>query len=206
MNLEEKRIKLFQLFRKKAVENEIGKKFDAKYATFDIWQSVNFKNEATVLILWDKSLKEVLNATTKEDFFKTFACDLLPTSNYCIQEGFPKCASLKGTAVASGFFGFGDKHIDYTTTLWDKPQIRLSQASDGKPSQYEVLTGGKKGQKGIYRCIENRLLLIEPTDASTPTPTPTETNTPTPTETSTSTPITKSGNNKVIYGTDAIIY
>jgi hypothetical protein len=229
MNLEEKRIKLFQDFRADAVDNGFEGDFDKKYPTFDTWQNVNFKNDTSVLALWNKALKDIIGPTSKELFFKTFACDILPTSNYCIQEGFPKCASRMGKAQ-TGYLGFGKTYIEYTSkiTAWGNPQVRLFQSTDGKTGPYEILSGTKKGGTGSYSCTASGATLLgvpvmpnttpanttttpAPTPAPTPVPTTPGKTTPTTPDKTTPTPnrakiVTKSPQNPNVSGSDAIIY
>lgn len=154
-----------------------------------------------------------------KNFFKKYACDLFKYSNYCTQDGFPKCASVKGTAVTDTF-GFGTTYIKYRTSVWDKPEIKLYKSADGKTGQYEILDGEKKGGKGTYSCTsDGRLFLDNPTGApqqSTPqqtggqqqsTPTQQQT-TPTQSDSvkSSATIIQKSEKNFSVSGSDAIIY
>lgn len=226
MNLEEKRIKLFQDFRADAIDNGFESDFDAKYPRFDIWQNANFKNDGTVIALWNKALKDIIGPTSKENFFKTFACDILPTSNYCTQEGFPKCASRMGRAQ-TGYLGFGKTYIEYTSGVaaWGKPRVRLYQSSDGKTGPYEILSGTKKGGTGTYSCTSSGATflgaLVMPSTGGSTTPENTNTNTNTGNKTNppvaekpaATTPagnqakiVTKSEKNPYVSGSDAIIY
>jgi peptidoglycan hydrolase-like protein with peptidoglycan-binding domain len=83
MSLEIKRIKLYKVFRKVATENNLLSAFDGVYPDFSTWESTNFKDENSVISIWNKALKAFLEPTSKEDFFGTFACDILTTSKYC---------------------------------------------------------------------------------------------------------------------------
>ena len=217
MNLEEKRIKLFQDFRDDAIDNDFQSDFDKKYPTFDVWQNVNFKNEATVIALWNKALKNIIAPTSKENFFKTFACDILPTSKYCVQEGFPACASKMGKAE-TGYFGFGDTYIKYRSTQWDKPEILLFKSNDGKNGKYKINSGSKEGMTGVYTCTQSgKLFLNLPTGSPKKDETTPEKETPKtdqkkqepskePETSKTTIPLKRSEKNTKISGSDAVIY
>ena len=83
MSLEIKRIKLYKVFRKVATENNLLSAFDGMYPDFSTWERTNFKDDNSVISIWNKALKAFLEPTSKEDFFGTFACDILKTSIYC---------------------------------------------------------------------------------------------------------------------------
>jgi len=83
MSLEIKRIKLYKVFRKVATENNLLSAFDTQYPDFSTWERTNFKDENSVISIWNKALKAFLEPTSKQDFFGTFACDILSTSTYC---------------------------------------------------------------------------------------------------------------------------
>ena len=84
-SLKNKREKLYNLFRTNATKN--GLDFDSKYPTYNSWENENFKNESSVLSLFEKSIKQKLIAanSTEKNFFQTFACDLnwAKTTKYC---------------------------------------------------------------------------------------------------------------------------
>lgn len=163
---------------------------------------------------------------TIENFFKKYACDLYPTSNYCVQEGFPKCASRMGK-VETSYLGFGKTYIEYTSgiTAWGKPKVRLFQSSDGKTGPYEILSGIKKGGTGTYSCTSSGATLLgTPVMPTTSTGDATKTdNTKTNTDNKKTVPVaekpaattpagnqakivTKSEKNPYVSGSDAIIY
>jgi hypothetical protein len=134
-----------------------------------------------------------------ENFFKKYACDLFSASNFCIQEGFPKCASRMGKAETIS----GKTSIVYTSGIaaWGKPQVRLYQSTDGKTGPYEILNGTKKDGTGTYSCSPSGATFLS-------VPVMPNTNAPDKkTQTGNQAKIiTKSANNKAVYGTDAIIY
>lgn len=225
--MEQKRLNLYQKFRNSAAD---VRDFDKKYPTFRDWVSINFKNDLSVRTLFDKTIKakdrdgKSFWGETEESFFKTFACDLLPTSNYCTQEGFPKCASRMGKAE-TGYLGLGKTYIEYTSSIaaWGKPRVRLYQSSDGKTGPYEILSGTKKGGTGTYSCTSSGATflgaLVMPSTGGSTTPDNTNRNTdnkttlPVAEKPAATTPagnqakiVTKSEKNPYVSGSDAIIY
>lgn len=215
MNLEEKRVKLFGIFRQRAVDADQLAQFEKKYPSFDVWVNTHFKNEASVVALWNVSIT-FAEPISREEFFKKFACDILPTSNYCVQDGFPICASKLGKAE-TGYFGFGDTYIKYRSTQWDKPEILLFKSNDGKTGKYKINSGSKEGMTGTYSCAKNNLLFLD-----TPIGTPKKDESkpqeekpkvdqkkqedPKQPDSSKTVLLQKSEKNKKVSGSDAVIY
>lgn len=219
--MEKKRISLYNKFRSAAAN---VKDFDKKYPSFQHWVNLNFKNDATVKSIWDKCLRakdsegNLLWGDSLEVFFKTFACDILTGSDYCVQEGFPKCASKLGK-VERGYFGFGDEYIKYTSTQWDKPDIILFKSNDGKTGKYKIDSGSKEGMTGTYSCISNsRLMLSTPVGKAKETQEPEQKKQDQPkvdqkkqddqitSDSGKTTLLQKSEKNKKVSGSDAVIY
>jgi hypothetical protein len=89
--MRDKRIKLFNdLVDLSSKRGEI-EQFEQKYKDFNGWVSFNFKNEQSVTDLYNKTIQlGIFSRTSKiQDFFKVFACDLQPNSQYCTTQQTP---------------------------------------------------------------------------------------------------------------------
>lgn len=166
--MEQNRLHLYQTLFEDDVTDLTYVEFKKKYMSSES-QFVSLYND---LISRKDPEGTVYYNETIEKFFQKYACDLssIKYSNHCIQEGFPKCVSAKGTAQTE-LFGFGRKFIKYRTTLsrdWlgDKPEIKLYQSSDGTTGEFLVASGPKTNTKGTYTCNNYQLVLNEPTGVS----------------------------------------
>ena len=89
--MRDKRIKLFNDLVDLAAKRGEIEQFEQKYKDFNGWVSFNFKNEQTVINLYNKTIQlGIFSSTSKtQDFFKVFACDLQPNSQYCTTQQNP---------------------------------------------------------------------------------------------------------------------
>lgn len=86
---ETSRIKLYNDFRNNAKKNGILSDFDDKYSDFSSWESKNFADKKTVKIIWNKSIRDILEAVSQLDFYEKFVCDLewAKKTNFCSSSG-----------------------------------------------------------------------------------------------------------------------
>lgn len=72
--MQQKRVKLYNDFKEDADANGLLDAFRQKYKDFTIWESINFKDEASVNIIYGKALNDIINPCSLADFYKVFCC------------------------------------------------------------------------------------------------------------------------------------
>jgi hypothetical protein len=135
---ETSRIKLYNVFRDKAKKQGGLSQFDDKYKDFSSWESINFANDNSVKIIWNKSLKDVLNPVSLSDFYKKFACDLSWAKNgdYC------KVASTGGGGGSTGG-GSGNVSTRYRNCDNESKYTKGCETSpDGDIGKVQACLGG----------------------------------------------------------------
>jgi hypothetical protein len=134
---ETSRIKLYNVFRDKAKKQGGLSQFDDKYKDFSSWESINFANDNSVKIIWNKSLKDVLNPVSLSDFYKKFACDLswAKNGNYC------NAASSGGGGGSTG--GSGNVSTRYRNCDNESKYTKGCKTSpDGDIGKVQACLGG----------------------------------------------------------------
>jgi hypothetical protein len=166
---ETSRIELYNDFRSDAEKNEVLSEFDNKYADFSSWESVNFKNNAGVKSIWNKSLKNILDPVSLKDFYKKFACDLswAKKTTYCGGSGgggnttdlpdWAKCLESSGAK----------KQTENTVLIKNKKGNKLYFSISGKFQYTFASSPGTPNEMGKWSCNGNNGYLITMDDGDT---------------------------------------
>lgn len=138
-----------------------------KETKYPDWVNYFFKDQNRTHELWTTFKNNGIVTQDEKVFFKNYACDLQPNSQYCTTQqnptpnpnptptgDFPPCAIKKGKVRKTPS---GADVIVYKTTVWDKPSVQLY----AKTNRFMVLTGTKKGKKGYYKCTQSGKLFLE---------------------------------------------
>jgi hypothetical protein len=213
--MRDKRIKLFRQLVDLAYEREEIEQFEDKYKDYNGWESFNFKNTQAVTDLYDKTIKlDIFPNTSKiEDFFKKFACDLswAKQTTYCAptQTDIYSCVKVVHTNFTTSAGVLNVKVTDTKTySFFSNNRFLYKDGTTSlKGSWYcdAVDNYNVKLDNGQTYSSKNKVWSVIPKVVEAP-PSNGDVESPKKSEGTKTNVITKSGNNKVIYGTDAIIY
>lgn len=147
-----------------------------KETKYPDWVNYFFKDQNRTHELWTTFKNNGIVTQDEKVFFKNYACDLQPNSQYCttqqnltpnpnptLTSDFPPCAIKKGKVRKTPS---GASVIVYKTSVWDKPSVQLY----AKTNRFMVLDGSKKGKKGNYKCTQSGKLFLELDSEKKPDP------------------------------------